>query len=425
MLPLVSVVRVVATNRKGGSSGGRSSSPRRSRLSASAHCRSSITTTSGRRSASRPNSSRSAAKSRPRSSCGSTCASTKVRGARATALTWRSTGKTSPSSAAPRGSRTAASASSRAPQVAGQRVDHAVEGLVGHRLALVAAPRQHHRAHPLALELGGELAHQRDLAHARLAAHQHGRRPPAARGLEGVEQREQLGRAADERRGGAPRRVRRDRDRRRTGPRPRRRSTSAPRGPRLGIGAQELHAELGEVARRVGDHVGRRHRRERLLGRDDLQRLARERHVAGERLVEHHAHAVPVGRRPDGLPRGLLGRHVVDRAEDVEHPRLLLRRRLGHQARSRGAPPALRRDQHVGGLDVAVHLAGLVQRVQPVGELAQRGAQPLLVARPRGLEARPRPRRHLRVALGRSARGGGRRPRRGRPAPAELRHGRT
>jgi hypothetical protein len=69
----------------------------------------------------------------------------------------------------------------------------------------------------------------------------------------------------------------------------------------------------------------------------------------------------------------------------VEDARLLLGGGVGDEAQVQDDDPPLRRDQHVRGLDVAVHLARLVQRVQAVGELAQRGAQPRDVAHARRL----------------------------------------
>ena len=78
-----------------GAPGGRMTSASSARLSASAHWRSSMASTSGRRAARRAKSSRSAAKRRARSSSGSSAPGA-GRGAWATASTRRSTGKTWP-----------------------------------------------------------------------------------------------------------------------------------------------------------------------------------------------------------------------------------------------------------------------------------------------------------------------------------------
>ncbi len=56
-----------------------------------------------------------------------------------------------------------------------------------------------------------------------------------------------------------------------------------------------------------------------MLAEDPHEGVAVERHLAGEHLVEDDAEGVDVGAGVDALPRRLLGRHVVRRAED--HPR--------------------------------------------------------------------------------------------------------
>ena len=96
--------------------------------------------------------------------------------------------------------------------------------------------------------------------------------------------------------------------------------------------------------------------------------IARERHLAGERLVEHGAEGVDVGPAVDVVAAQLLGRHVIER------PNPLAR---GGQAAFRGAPlgqpevgevdvlaPAAWRDQDVRRLHVAVDEAALVCRVE-------------------------------------------------------------
>ena len=95
-----------------------------------------------------------------------------------------------------------------------------------------------------------------------------------------------------------------------------------------------------------------RHLRE-VLHRDLERRVARERDLPGEHLVEHDADRVEVGGLVDRRAARLLGREVLRGADD--------RADLGHLARA-GArdpevghlQPALGADEHVVWLDVAV-----------------------------------------------------------------------
>jgi hypothetical protein len=95
-----------------------------------------------------------------------------------------------------------------AAHVAREHLHRAVERLVRHRLALVAAAGEHGQARQVVREVLDEVARQGALAHARLAddGHAHG---VAARVLEGLRERAQLRAAADERRGLVGRRRRR------------------------------------------------------------------------------------------------------------------------------------------------------------------------------------------------------------------------
>ena len=88
------------------------------------------------------------------------------------------------------------------------------------------------------------------------------------------------------------------------------------------------------------------------------QCVARVRHLAGERLVEHHADAVPVRRLADLAAAGLLRRHVLDRADRAVRDRLLRRIERRHEAEVEDHDAPLARDHHVRGLDVAVDEAG-------------------------------------------------------------------
>jgi hypothetical protein len=69
----------------------------------------------------------------------------------------------------------------------------------------------------------------------------------------------------------------------------------------------------------------------------------------------------------------LLGRHVAQRAEDVHRrPRQrVAARELGQPEVHHHEPRAVRRQQQVLRLEIAVHHPGLVQRVQPLGHLSE------------------------------------------------------
>ena len=106
--------------------------------------------------------------------------------------------------------------------------------------------------------------------------------------------------------------------------------------------------------RHLGPQLRRRlgHLRE-VLHRDLERRVARERHLPGQHLVEHDADRVEVGGLVDRRAARLLGREVLRGADD--------RADLGHLARARAGDaeighlqPALRADEHVVRLDVAV-----------------------------------------------------------------------
>jgi hypothetical protein len=271
-------------------------------------------------------------------------------------------------------------------QVAAERVDQAVERLVRHRLALVAAPGQHHRAALLG-QLARDPLDQHALAHAGAAVHQHGHRLPVAhRGGERLAQHLRVRAPAHQRR-----RVLRARPRRAARNGRRGQAAAQPAQDRLTVGArgriavQEVDAQLRQVDRRLRHQVERRHRLAPLLLHQHHDRRADERQGAGQRVVEHGADRVPVAGRPQLQRCALLGRHVVDRADHVVvvgHAAARARQ-VGDEAEveQHDAPVAV--DHHVGWLDVAVQLAGLVEDVHALGQLAQRVAQPVVRQRRR------------------------------------------
>jgi hypothetical protein len=262
-------------------------------------------------------------------------------------------------------------------------VDHAVDRLERHRLARVAAAGVHLRAERAAHALD-EALDQRRLADPRLALHQHHHRRVLTV-EERARQEIELVRAADEHLGGRAGRVGLGE------PEPAQ-HLGAPRPPAR-LAAQEVDAQRDQI-RRQHRPQGRRGRRLlALLAIDDVG--PDERRPPGERLIQHHAHRVPVGLRAHRRRGALLGRHVRDGAEElrVGPPPV---RRIDHQPEVEDLHPPVARHQHVGRLDVAVDLVRAMERVQPLRELTERVAQPGLV----GVHGRPAHRRRRRPAGG-------------------------
>ena len=133
-----------------------------------------------------------------------------------------------------------------------------------------------------------------------------------------------------------------------------------------GILAQGALDDLDEHLRRV---VGERRRFVlEVAQRKFDDGLGLERWVPGEHLVEHDARAIDVGRGAAELAVSLLGRHVPGRADD--------RRGTVAVAVEQSGDPEVADfhltvggDQHVGGLDVAVHDPPGVRGGERPGEL--------------------------------------------------------
>ncbi len=154
---------------------------------------------------------------------------------------------------------------------------------------------------------------------------------------------------------------------------------------------RELFARLVALFRRLlqraGDHAAQRQRQvgpqrieRRRVGVGDLvddadHRVALERQVPGEHLVEHDARRKQVRARIDGKTLDLLGRHVVGRSQHRAHLRLIgLLRLLGLVDPADAEVGDFHRErlvhQHdVAGLDVAMDDAFLVRVVERAGEL--------------------------------------------------------
>ena len=266
-------------------------------------------------------------------------------------------------------------------QAAAERVDHAVDRLVGDRLAFVRAAAQDHGVAPRRQPLE-EVLHERRLAHARRApdAHDHAAAGPGRD--EGLVQGLQLGAAPYERPTmaypgdgrGAKRSALADAESREhltTG------------GSLFRRASQELAAEGVEILGDAVDEVARRRRLDHRLAIDDVDRIPHERGFADERFVEEDAHAVPVARVGQRLVEGLLRSHVHGRADDValEQPCVDHPGEIRRHAEVEEDDATVFVDEHVGGLDVAVDLSRRMERVDSLRELTECVPQPVHVRR--------------------------------------------
>ena len=146
-------------------------------------------------------------------------------------------------------------------------------------------------------------------------------------------------------------------------------------------GVALAHVFLEHAAHDAGD-VGRHERIERRhvgrLDREDRAQhggvgVARERPLAAEQLVRHHARREDVGALVDRLARRLLGRHVGRRAQDrADH------RHLGRGLAAAPREPevhdldrAVGREHQVRRLDVAMHDAVAVRVLQAAAEIVE------------------------------------------------------
>ena len=104
-----------------------------------------------------------------------------------------------------------------------------------------------------------------------------------------------------------------------------------------------------------------------------------ERRLAGQHLIAEDAERIQIAAAVDrALARGLLGRHVrrrADRDARRREPRVALADRARDTEVGHHRAAALRVDQDVVGLDVAVDDAALVGVGERVGHVAQRAAR--------------------------------------------------
>ena len=120
--------------------------------------------------------------------------------------------------------------------------------------------------------------------------------------------------------------------------------------------------------------------------------LARERHLAGEKLVEEAAEGVYIGAGVDRLTGDLLRGDIVEGADEAAG---LGQARLGGNVAGDAEVgdvgvlgTGLAAEQDVGRLDVAVDEASGVDRVEPVADLGDQGGR-LLGAEPADLRQPP------------------------------------
>ena len=226
---------------------------------------------------------------------------------------------------------------------------------------------------------------QDGLSRTRAAVHVEGGRLPAAHGLERGFQDLEMPLPADQQRGLSRRRPLREGHVRLIRPVAQSTDHFSPRRPCVRIPAEQLEAQRIEVVRNIGRELTRGQRLDPLLIDQYLERPAEEREPAGQGLVEHHADTVPITRRRYRQACCLFRRHVRDRADDVRLRALvevgLLQ--LGGEAEVEQDDASVTVDEHVGGLDVAVELAGVVQSRDPRGELPQRSPEANQVAQSR------------------------------------------
>ena len=131
------------------------------------------------------------------------------------------------------------------------------------------------------------------------------------------------------------------------------------------LGQDRAH-EAVEQRRQLGvERAHGRYRRGDVLHEHGRQGVAFVGHAPGERLEEHHAQRVDVAAAVDGDALGLLRRHVVGRAHDGAGGGVLRDADDLGDAVVGEHRFTLRREQHVGRLDVAVDHAtpmGVVDR---------------------------------------------------------------
>ncbi len=248
--------------------------------------------------------------------------------------------------------------------LASELVDHTIEGFEGQKLTLVAA-RGNDRACLICAELFEKLVAEFALPDAGLTRDQNRDSCSRDHVREGRLQGRHGARPAKQRGGPdpaltqPPRRCRR----RAHGLQGRARVRSF-----VGRPGQQGFAQVNQLRCDVRDKLARRRGILVLLPVQDLVRLAIEGQNPGQRLVQHHAKAVPICCGTDRIVRRLFRRHVRRGARpEKRRPDFP----FGGKTKVENHNPALARDQHVGRLDVSVNLSCAVDGGQTLGELRE------------------------------------------------------
>ena len=148
---------------------------------------------------------------------------------------------------------------------------------------------------------------------------------------------------------------------------------------------EQAHAERDEVVREA--HAAHCPNERQLVWRngilapladEDLERPTAKRLRAGQRFVQHDAHAVPVGRRPELFPRRVLWGHVGRGTEHRGREVVVVERAssISHEAEIEDDQPAVVPNEHVRWLEVAMNFSGVVERSETAGELRERVPEP-------------------------------------------------
>ena len=261
----------------------------------------------------------------------------------------------------------------QARQHARQAVEQRFPRVEPHVLADATPPRAHEIA--ALAKCMRDLREQPRLADPRRARYDaYGR--PEANVIADAEQRRELLLAADERvcragrRGAVRARCRRRRIARELGGHCRRRRALRR------IARQQRHAQAIEIGRNLREQHRGWQRIEARLVVAHLRELADVRRPTDERLVEHRADRVHIGRGADRAAQHLLGRHVLDGAGEQIGIEIGLARGKPEIEQHHAAVGA---DANVRRFDVAMNDADRVECREPVRELRERHAQPEIV----------------------------------------------
>ncbi len=142
---------------------------------------------------------------------------------------------------------------------------------------------------------------------------------------------------------------------------------------RLSVAPQKFHAQVVEVLRSGWIDLEGLDGIARLLAHHDFEKFAFERQPSSQRLIQHHADAVPIAGFRDRHLRPLLGGHVIRRARQERLVQFWLN--VFDQAKVENDHAAVAVHEHVRRLDVTMQLAHLVQAIDAFSELPQRRPQ--------------------------------------------------